>query len=70
MVGSMAVEDISTPFRSPNVYRLLGTEGFLEKIAVRGHLKIFLRLIGLFKPVTFREIILKLIDEIPLSIMY
>jgi len=36
MVGSMAVEDISIPFRSPNVYRLFGTEGFLEKIAVRG----------------------------------
>jgi len=32
----MAVEDISTPFRSPDVYRLFGTEGFLEKIAVSG----------------------------------
>ena len=32
----MAVEDISTPFRSPDVYRLFSTKGFLEKIAMSG----------------------------------
>ena len=36
MVWSVAVEDISTPFQSPGVYRLFGTKGFLEKIAVSG----------------------------------
>ena len=32
----MAVEDFSTPLRSPYDYRLFGTKGFLEKIAVSG----------------------------------